>query len=115
MIILGGITLQACVLGALLRPEEGLVRRAKIQKYLIEILTRKIFQVYLLNHLFFLQSRKEENNAKQENILVNIFKELINVKLLKENIPFLFICVSNFFSFLVYFVTFIYIPIRAKE
>jgi hypothetical protein len=32
MIILGGLVLQACVLGALLRPEEGLARRAKIQK-----------------------------------------------------------------------------------
>jgi hypothetical protein len=49
MIILGGITLQACVLGALLRPEEGLVRRAKIQKYLIKILTLGNFLIYLLN------------------------------------------------------------------
>jgi len=48
MIVLGGLVLQACVLGALLRPEKGLVRKAKIQKYLIENFILTSIFLYLI-------------------------------------------------------------------
>jgi hypothetical protein len=49
------------------------------------------------------------------NISLQILKEMTDVKLLKENIGFLFITLSGFFVFAGYFIPFIYIPNRIKE
>ena len=49
------------------------------------------------------------------NISLQILKEMADVKLLKENIGFLFITLSGFFVFAGYFIPFIYIPNRIKE
>ena len=65
----------------------------------------------------------EEENSNESsscfkkvlNITWNIIKEIFDIRLLFQSIPFLIITVSNFFIFLGYFLPFIYIPIRAKE
>ncbi len=49
------------------------------------------------------------------NISLQILKEMTDLKLLKENIGFLFITLSGFFVFAGYFIPFIYIPTRVKE
>ena len=49
------------------------------------------------------------------NITWSIIKEIIDIRLLFQSIPFLIITVSNFFVFLGYFIPFIYMPIRAKD
>lgn len=46
---------------------------------------------------------------------IGILKEMTNFSLLRENIPFLFVTLSNLFIFLGYFIPFLYIPLRAKE
>lgn len=47
--------------------------------------------------------------------VAKIFKEMFNFKLIATNKLFLLIVLSNFFVFFVYFIPFIYIPIRAKK
>lgn len=49
------------------------------------------------------------------NISYNIIKEITDVKLITQNLPFFLITLSNFFVFFGYFLPYIYIPIRAKE
>ena len=62
---------------------------------------------------------EQENKPKEKQtcgqMVLEIFKEMTNFRLLKENKLFLFSAMSNFFTFFVYFIPFIYIPIRAKE
>jgi hypothetical protein len=67
--------------------------------------------------------KKYENDENEDvscfkkflNITLNIIKEIIDIRLLFQSIPFFIITVSNFFIFLGYFIPFIYMPIRAKE
>ena len=61
------------------------------------------------------EKRSEIPKVPASKIIAGIFKEIINVKLLKENVAFLFISLLNFFIFFVYFIPFIYIPVRARE
>lgn len=81
---------------------------------------------YYFKQLFYSFSElkplnENKNNEDQDSkkgvsqIVIGILKEIVNVRLLKENLPFLLITLSNFFIFFVYFIPFIYIPIRAKE
>ena len=60
-------------------------------------------------------SKEEETKQGFSQIVIEIMKEIINIRLLKENLAFLLIALSNFFIFFVYFIPFIYIPIRAKD
>jgi hypothetical protein len=70
----------------------------------------------ILSELKPLNEKTNENpKVPASKIIVGIFKEIINVKLLKENVAFLFISLLNFFIFFVYFIPFIYIPVRARE
>ena len=106
MIILGGLILQCCVFGALLRPLEKPNKPAEIELVETEKLTSKRSD-----------QEEEANKPKTKTLqtLKNIAKETFNFKLITENVSFLFISLSCFFMFLVYFIPFIYIPIRAKE
>ena len=56
-------------------------------------------------------------NSKKtlSKLLVEIFKEMTNFRLLFENKSFLLIVIANFFVFVGYFLPFIYIPIRGRE
>lgn len=53
--------------------------------------------------------------ARFGKMALNILKEMTNLSLLKENIGFLLITLSNFIIFAGYFLPFIYIPIITKE
>jgi predicted MFS family arabinose efflux permease len=59
----------------------------------------------------------EQKEAKEpiSKIIKSIVKETTNFKLLKENLGFFLITMSNFFVFFVYFIPFIYIPVRAQQ
>ena len=48
-------------------------------------------------------------------VTMEIAKEISDLKLLTQNMPFLLITLSNFFVFLGYFIPFIYIPLVAKD
>ena len=65
------------------------------------------------------EEEDHENEAsccqKFGTIVLNIIKEVTDLKLLIENFAFLLIVASNLFIFLGYFLPFIYIPIRAME
>jgi sugar phosphate permease len=102
MVILGGIVLQCCVLGALLKP--------------VENAPKEIIELKPLNNQVEKNAPESPSCMKQvADIAIGIFKEIINVNLLKENFSFLFIVSSNFFVFFAYFIPFIYLPVRAKE
>jgi MFS family permease len=60
----------------------------------------------------------QETKKKKENcgqITLSILKNTANFTLLKDNFNFFLITMSNFFIFLVYFIPFIYIPVRAQQ
>jgi MFS family permease len=59
-----------------------------------------------------------EGPKKKQNcgeVTLTILKNTTNFSLLKENFNFFLITMSNFFIFLVYFIPFIYIPVRAQQ
>ena len=60
----------------------------------------------------------DENNSNKANCLtisLQVAKEALNFKQLLNNRMLLFVTISNFFIFFVYFIPFIYIPIRAEQ
>lgn len=58
---------------------------------------------------------KENKLTKTIKVVKDVFKDATNFKILMTNKLFLLITLSNAFIFLVYFIPFIYIPVRAKE
>lgn len=100
-LILSGIMLQCFILGALLRPIE--VNKEKETKKTIEM--KKLDESTVI----------EYKQNKFHVLVSNILKELSSFKLLKTNIQFLIITISNFFVFSVHFIPFIYVPKRADE
>jgi hypothetical protein len=48
-------------------------------------------------------------------ISLNILKEMVNLKLLKENLPILFITMANFAVFFALFIPYIFIDARVNE
>ncbi|RNA31634.1 monocarboxylate transporter 2-like [Brachionus plicatilis] len=97
MLILGGTIFLCTFLGALLRPIEHYYKKVNQNEDLDETSDEK----------------KEEKNVS--SVVKNLLKEMTNFKILKLNFSFLLITLSNFFIFFVYFIPFIYIPIRAKD
>ena len=61
------------------------------------------------------EEEKENKVAKTFKVIKDVIKDATNFKILMTNKLFLLIALSNAFIFLVYFIPFIYIPIRAKE
>ena len=55
------------------------------------------------------------NRYKLVKLMVDIFREMTNFKLLFQNKQFALITIANFFVFVGYMLPFIYIPIRGKE
>jgi hypothetical protein len=65
------------------------------------------------------EAREKDQEVEKKpgvgKILKNVFKDVTDFRLLIENRSFLFIALANFFVFFVYFIPFIFIPIRAKQ
>ena len=114
MVILGSITLQCCVLGALLRPVEHFQKRNKKSTIEMQALNSNDGD---LNSDDEDRKGAETLKAKKsvKEILVSIVKNMTDFRLLRENSSFFLISLSNFFVFFVYFIPFIYIPVRARE
>ncbi|CAF1034173.1 unnamed protein product [Brachionus calyciflorus] len=101
-------------------------------KYTMMILAGLVFLCFFLGALlrpieYYYKKIRQEDDNDEENfdsvipkqttseIIIEIFKEMTNFRLLRENSLFLLMTMSNFFIFFVYFIVFIYIPVRAKE
>ena len=61
------------------------------------------------------EESKENEEQKSQSHICKFFKELVDFSLLRQNKIFLLIVLSNFFVFFAYYITFIYIPIRAQS
>jgi predicted MFS family arabinose efflux permease len=57
----------------------------------------------------------DEEKTSCLSISLKILKEMTDVKLLCQNVGFLFITMSGFFIFAGYFIPFLFIPIRARD
>ncbi len=61
------------------------------------------------------EENKENKVTKTVRVIKDVVKDATNFKILMTNKLFFLITMSNAFIFLVYFIPFIYIPVRAKE
>ena len=60
-------------------------------------------------------AKSEAEKESAGTIILNILKEMADLRLLKENVGFLFVTLSGFFVFAGYFIPFLFIPLRIKE
>ncbi len=107
LILLGALTLQCAVLGALLRPFKEQKRVANDLKLPSESTSSLIFNKK--------NDTTEQTKPSFAQNLKNIFKEILDFRILREHKSFLLFCIANFLFSLVYFLPFIYIPIRAEQ
>lgn len=117
MILLGGILLQCCLMGAFLRPAP----RTTIKKLLPNSENKeaaKNVQTFSGSMASIATNKTDEDSSCCKNFLsvtLQILKEMVDIRLLTQNMGFLFITLSGFFVFAGYFIPFIYIPLRITE
>jgi MFS family permease len=106
MIFIGAVTLQCAVLGALLKPLEEKNAMVEHVKH-----TNESLSTLISNDKVLLEKTKPtfvENLRKMLN-------EIFDLRILREHKSFKFFCVANSLFCLVYFVPFIFIPVRAEQ
>lgn len=106
LILIGALTLQCCVLGALLRP-------FKEKKAVVDDL--KLRNESTSSLIANEKSAPEQVKPSFAQNLKNIFKEILDFRILRQHKSFLLFCIANLIFCLVYFVPFIYIPVRAEQ
>jgi hypothetical protein len=138
MVLLGCITLQCCVFGALLRPFSDFLQNndelffSHLYYVCYFLLTISLFKISLEHVRYadealqgvFDETKKEQASKKESMRRVSsrlsqvsreIITETTSFNLLWEDLRFSLAVVSNFLVSFVYFVPFIYIPIRSTN